>query len=79
MKSIALIVWLLGPQGHDQIVQRQHYDDMSACIAAAQATADYHAAQGGKTRHLCHAVVEEISDVDANGNPIEKPTATVSR
>ncbi|MDD4882005.1 MAG: hypothetical protein PHR30_14815 [Gallionellaceae bacterium] len=71
MKSIALIIWLLSANGHDRIVERSHYDDMAACEAKAQAVAAHYAQQGGKTRYLCHPVVEEVGDVDENGNPVE--------
>lgn len=71
MKSVALIIWLLGANGQERIVERSHYDDMAACEAKAQATAAHYAQQGGKTRHLCHPVIEEVGDVDADGNPIE--------
>lgn len=71
MKSIALIIWLLSTHGQDQIVERSHYDDMAACEAKAQAVAEHYAQQGGKTRYLCHPVIEEVGEVDDNGNPIE--------
>lgn len=73
MKSIALIVWLSLPNGQSQIVQTTHFDDMATCSAAAQSTRARYAAQGGKTRHLCHVVIEENTDVDMYGNPLPKP------
>jgi hypothetical protein len=70
MKSVALIIWLLGAQSHEQIVVRSHHDDMAACEARAAEVAEKYAREAKKTRHLCHVVVLENEDVDENGNPI---------
>lgn len=69
MKSVVLIVWLALASGHEEVVHTGHYDDMAACEATARAVAGQYA-QRGKTRHLCHGVVEELGGVDADGNPI---------
>lgn len=71
MKSIVLIVWLFMPSGQQEVVVKQHYDDMAACEAKAEAVAGQYARLGQKTRHLCHPVIDEVGDVDANGNPIQ--------
>lgn len=71
MKSFALIIWLLGADGHERIVVRSHLDDMPACVAQAEAVAAQYAGQGRKTRHLCQIVLPENEEVDENGNPIE--------
>ncbi len=73
MKSVALIVWLLTPSGHEQIVMRSHFDEMPSCESAARAEVARHPPASGKTRYLCHAVVPENEDVDENGNPITHP------
>jgi hypothetical protein len=70
MKSIALIVWLISADGHQQVVARSHFDTEAACAAKAQMYAADYKLGNKKTRHLCHAVVEEFSGVDENGNPI---------
>lgn len=70
MKSIALIVWLVSANGHEQVVVRSHLDSMDACAAKAAAVANDYAHKDQKTKHLCHAVVEEFGGVDENGNPI---------
>lgn len=71
MKSVALIVWLLLPSGHERIALNIHLDDMAACQARAVAEVASLERQGGKARYLCQKVVEEVGEVDANGNPIE--------
>jgi hypothetical protein len=71
MKSIVLILWLVAGNGHDELVYTGHVDDQPACEAKAAAFAEQYVRQGRKTRHLCHAVIEEVGDVDENGNPLK--------
>jgi hypothetical protein len=71
MKSIALILWLALANGKEQVVLSKHVEDMEKCQATAQALVVNHAAKGERVRYLCHEVVEEVGNVDANGNPIE--------
>ena len=75
MKSIVLLVWLATASGQEQVVLTRHVDNMMLCESAAQSVQAEYAAKGGKTRHLCHEVVEEVGNVDVNGNPIEPTTA----
>lgn len=70
MKSIALIIWLTLASGKEQVVLTRHMDDLAKCQAAAQVVVDDYAAQGKKARYLCHEVIEEVGDVDENGNPL---------
>ncbi|MEW6677558.1 MAG: hypothetical protein AB1421_06515 [Pseudomonadota bacterium] len=51
---------------------------MDSCRSVAQALVDKHAAEGKKARFLCHEVIEEVGDVDENGNPIEPTTRFAS-
>lgn len=71
MKSIVLIIWLVAADGHQEVVVKRHYDDWNACEAKAQAISEQYSRDGRLTRHLCHEVVEEVGEVDENGNPIE--------
>jgi acyl-CoA hydrolase len=75
MKSIALIIWLIGANGTDRVVQTAHLDSMASCEAKAVVVSDQYARKGAQTRHLCHVVVEEYGMVDSNGNPITSVAA----
>lgn len=70
MKSIVLILWLTLPTGKEQVLLTRHMDDQAACTAAAQALVVEHGRRGEKVRFQCHEVVEEVGDVDENGNPL---------
>lgn len=74
MKSVALILWLALAGGKEQVVHTNHMDDMDKCRSVAQAMVDSHAAEGKKARFLCQEIIEEVGDVDENGNPIEPTT-----
>ena len=81
MKSIALILWLALANGKEQVILSKHLEDMDKCQATARALVANHADKGERVRYLCHEVVEEVGNVDANGNPIEPAVmhATKSR
>lgn len=68
MKSIALIIWLIGSNGSEQVIKTTHLDDMASCEANAATVINQY--NGSKTRYLCHSVIEEYGMVDASGNPI---------
>jgi hypothetical protein len=70
MKSIVLILWLTVPTGADQFLLTRHVDDQATCARMGQALVEKHVASGEKVRFQCHEVVEEVGDVDENGNPI---------
>jgi hypothetical protein len=71
MKSVALIIWLLAPNGQEQIILSSHFDTVAACQAKAVEVGQEYQGRDRKTRHLCQAVVEEVGGVDANGNPLD--------
>ena len=71
MKSVVLLLWLAMANGKEEIILNRHLDDQATCVATAQALVEKHAQSGEKVRYLCHAVVEEVGNVDVNGNPIE--------
>lgn len=71
MKSIVLLLWLSVPTGADQFLSTQHMDDPIACERIGQRLVQQHASSGEKVRFQCHEVVEEVGNVDENGNPIE--------
>ena len=75
MKSIALIIWLVGSSGSDRVVHTAHLESMASCEAKAAALSEQYVSKGAKPRHLCHSVVEEYGLVDANGNPITSVAA----
>jgi hypothetical protein len=81
MKSIALILWLALANGKEQVILSKHLEDMGQCKATAQALVAKHASKGEQVRYLCHEVVEEVGNVDQNGNPVEQTTkyATLPR
>lgn len=74
MKSIVLLLWLAMANGKEEVILNQHLDDHATCVATAQALQAKHAKKGEKVRYLCHEVVEEVGNVDVNGNPIEQNT-----
>jgi hypothetical protein len=74
MKSIVLLLWLATANGKEEIILNRHLDGQATCVATAQALQAKHAAKGEKVRYLCHEVVEEVGNVDVNGNPIEQNT-----
>lgn len=71
MKSIVLLLWLSIPNGADQFLMTTHVDDQVTCERMGQSLVRQHADSGEKVRFQCHEVVEEVGDVDENGNPIE--------
>jgi hypothetical protein len=73
MKSIVLILWLTVPSGPDQFLLTKHTDDMAACEHLGQTLVHEQALGGKQARFQCHEVVEEVGNVDENGNPIEPP------
>lgn len=75
MKSIVLLVWLTVAGGQEQVIMTRHVDSQAICEATAHSVQAKYAGKGQKTRFLCHEVVEEVGDVDVNGNPIEPPKA----
>lgn len=70
MKSIVLLLWLSVPTGADQFLLTQHVDNQIACERMGQSLVQQHASSGEKVRFQCHEVVEEVGNVDENGNPI---------
>lgn len=72
MKSIVLIIWLVAADGHQEVALTRHYDDWHTCEARAEVIAQEYAGKGKLTRHLCHEVIEEVGDVDENGNPVPR-------
>ena len=74
MKSIVLILWLTVPTGPDQFLLTKHVDNQAVCECMGQAMVDKRAQAGEQTPYLCREVVEEVGDVDENGNPIEPAT-----
>lgn len=70
MKSIAFILWLLTPGGQEQVAMTQHLDSMAACQALVERKTAEYAARGLTTRAMCHNVIEEVGEVDENGNPV---------
>lgn len=70
MKSIVLLLWLSVPTGADQFLLTKHVDDQIACERMGLVLVEKHAASGEKVRFQCHEVVEEVGNVDENGNPI---------
>jgi len=73
MKSIVLLLWLTVPNGTEQFLLTQYLDDMSVCELRGQALVHEQLAKGKQARFTCHEVVEEVGNVDENGNPIESP------
>jgi len=71
MKSIVLILWLTMPNGPDQFLLTQHVDNQTICEQRGQSLVDQRASAGQNVRFQCHEVVEEVGNVDENGNPIE--------
>jgi hypothetical protein len=71
MKSIVLLLWLTVPTGADQFLLTKHMDESAACQRMGQALVEKHALAGENVRFQCHEVVEEVGNVDQNGNPIE--------
>jgi hypothetical protein len=71
MKSIVLILWLTVPTGADQFLLTRHVDDQATCERSGQALVEKHGAAGQNVRFQCHEVIEEVGNVDENGNPIE--------
>jgi len=71
MKSIVLILWLSVPNGADHFLLTQHVDNVATCEKRGESLVDQHASAGEKVRFQCHEVVEEVGNVDENGNPIE--------
>jgi hypothetical protein len=70
MKSIVLLVWLLGANdGKDRLILNRHLDDLAACSAMAEEVVRQRGRD--KVRYLCQQVVTENEQVDENGNPIE--------
>lgn len=70
MKSIVLLLWLSVPTGADQVLLTKHVDDQVTCERTGQILVDQHTSTGKKVRFQCHEVVEEVGNVDENGNPI---------
>jgi len=70
MKSVALILWLTLASGKEQVILTQHWESMTKCKAVATDLVATHAEKGQKARFLCHEVIEEVGDVDENGNPL---------
>jgi hypothetical protein len=77
MKSVALLFWLASANGGEQLqLPIRHFDDVAACEAAAQSRAAQHA--GKASRHKCHEIQPEVTEVDENGNPIKPESRLVS-
>ncbi|MCP5277976.1 MAG: hypothetical protein H6935_06380 [Thiobacillus sp.] len=73
MKSIVLLLWLTVPNGADQFLLTKHVDNTAVCEHMGQALVHEHALGGKQVRFQCHEVVEEVGNVDENGNPIDPP------
>lgn len=74
MKSVVLLIWLLTAGGKEHLVVNRHVDDMTTCNTMAQSLVVDYTRQNQKVRTLCHEVVEEVGDVDENGNPVTHTT-----
>lgn len=74
MKSIVLLLWLAVAGGKEEIILARHLDDLGSCATTGQQLVTKHASKGEAVRYQCHEVVEEVSNVDSNGNPIEPTT-----
>jgi len=77
MKSVALLFWLATATGGEQLqLPIRHYDDIGSCEIAARGMAERHPGQA--TRHKCHEIQPEVTEVDENGNPIQPESRLVS-
>lgn len=70
IKAFVLLLWLLPADGRQQLLLAQHVDSEVHCQELALQLAAKHTAKGEKVRHLCQQVIEEVGDVDENGNPL---------
>lgn len=79
VKTFVLLLWLLTSSGKQQLLSAQHVDGEEVCQSTAKILVEKYSAKGEQVRYLCQQVIEEVGDVDENGNPLPPEKAAASR